>query len=164
MENILGQIGEALFYVSITRFHGRNSPVFRPQFLGDKWPAVDFVVELMNYPGQITPYFFVQVKTTRQGYTKKKKRLKVKVPAKDMQKLASFPAPTYIVGIDENTEEGYLVSANGEYLKSVSSLSTRFPINKDIQDILWQEVKDFWEGLGIFRINSKFADPDWRIP
>ena len=162
MQNALGQRGEVLFYLLITRFYGRKQPVFRPQFLGDKWPTIDFVVELTNYPGNLIPYFFVQVKTTQQGYTKKNNRLKVKISASDMKRLSLFPAPTYVVGVDELNEQGYIVSANGEYNKAATSLSTRFPLNQEIQDLLWQEVIDFWQGVGSLYIRSKFVDPEWR--
>lgn len=162
MKNILGQRGEALFYILITKFYGRRKPIFRPQFLGDKWPTVDFVVELVDYTGNIAPYFFVQVKTTRQGYTKQKKRLKVQVPAREMQRLASLPAPTYVVGIDEINENGYIVSANGEYSEHLTSIHTQFSLNEETQNILWEEVKGFWETVAPFRITSKFVDPNWR--
>jgi hypothetical protein len=162
MQNALGQRGEVLFYLLITKFYGRTQPIFRPQFLGDKWPTVDFVVELTNYPGNLIPYFFVQVKTTQQGYTKKNNRLKVKIPASDMKRLSLFPAPTYIVGVDELSEQGYIVSANGEYNQAATSLSTRFPINRETQDLLWQEVIDFWLGVGSLYIRSNFVDPEWR--
>jgi hypothetical protein len=162
MQNALGQRGEALFYVLITKFYGRPQPIFRPQFLGDKWPTVDFVVELTNYPGRLIPYFFVQVKTTQQGYTKKNNRLKVQISSHDLQRLALFPAPTYLIGVDELNEQAYIVSANGESTRSVATISTRFPLNREIQDVLWQEVIDFWEGLGSLYIQSKFIDPQWR--
>ena len=44
MRDALGQRGENLFNILITPFHG-NQPLFRPQFLGDKWPVFDFFVE-----------------------------------------------------------------------------------------------------------------------
>jgi hypothetical protein len=158
----IGQRGEAIFQVLLTKFHGRIKPIFRPQFLGDKWPAVDFIVELMNYRGKIVPYFFVQVKTTRQGYTKKQNRLKVRVSASDAQRLALLPAPTYIIGIDEINERGYIISANGQYRKSLRSLSTQFPINKSTQNTLWMEVQNYWNRFGTLCITSKFIDPAWR--
>jgi hypothetical protein len=161
MKNHLGQRGEALFNVILTRFHGRPQPIFRPQFLGDKWPIVDFIVELVGV-GSTTPYFFVQVRSTRQGYTHREKRLKVQVSAGEMRKLVSYPAPTYIVGIDENQEFGYIISANGERLSGLSSLSTNFPLNKETQEQLWQEVRDFWEALTVRPMVSKFIDPKWR--
>ena len=143
MRDALGQRGEWLFNLLITTFHS-DSPIFKPQFLGDKWQYVDFIVELVG-PVSYIPYFFVQVKTTRQGYTQKENRLKVKVKEESVIGIASYPAPTYIVGIDDIQGTGYIVSANGKNLKSLSSLSTEFPINKQNREILWNEVNDFWK-------------------
>ncbi|RKZ44493.1 MAG: DUF4365 domain-containing protein [Candidatus Parabeggiatoa sp. nov. 3] len=158
MKDLLGQRGEALFYVMITKYNGHDVPLFRPQFLGDKWPSVDFIVELINHNTLMVPYFFVQVKTTRRGYTEDN-RLKLHVHKDDIQRLASFPAPTYLVGIDEIKEIGYIVSVNGENLKTVSNMGTRFPLyDSKIQEMLWQEVKAFWEQFGTYHFQSKFAD------
>jgi len=161
MTNELGQRGENLFYVLITKPYGREKPIFRPQFLGDKWPVVDFIVELID-TGSIVPYFFVQVKTTHSGYTKRGNRLKASIDGEDMRRLALYPAPTYIVGIDEIKEEGYIISANGEWLKGMSSLPTAFPLNKTIQELLWKEVKDYWKKVRIRPRVSYFIDPHWR--
>jgi hypothetical protein len=113
VRNSIGQRGEAIFQVLLTKFHGRNKPIFRPQFLGDK-------------------------------------------------RLALLPAPTYIIGIDEINETGYIISANGQYRKSLRSLSTQFPINKNTQDTLWMEVQNYWNRFGTLRITSKFIDPAWK--
>lgn len=161
VSNELGQRGEALFYVLITKFYGRARPLFRPQFLGDKWPTVDFIVELMD-AGSTTPYFFVQVKTTRDGYTKKDRRLKVQVEKDEMRKLASYPAPTYIVGVDEIGEAGYIISANGEWLASLASLSTEHPLDETNQKLLWDEVNSFWARSQVSLDASKFVDSKWR--
>ncbi len=161
MSNELGQRGEFLFSTIITRFYGRDTPIFRPYFLGDKWPLVDFVVELLN-AGDVTPYFFAQVKTTRSGYTKIDKRLRVHIRWDDMRKLALYPAPTYIVGIDDVWEEGYIISANGEWLSRMSSFPTTFPLNEPNQIILWEEVKEFWTTGRLRRFASHFLDPRWR--
>ncbi len=107
MSNELGQRGEALFYVLITKSYGRVKPIFRPQFLGDKWPTVDFIVELVK-------------------------------------------------------EEGYVLSANGEWLQGMSSLPTTFPLNKINQDLLWKKVKAFWMKVEIRPKASHFIDPRWR--
>lgn len=61
MRDVLGQRGEAIFMVLMTTFHSNYRPIFKPQFLGDKWQSVDFIVELVG-AGNIVPYFFVQVK------------------------------------------------------------------------------------------------------
>jgi hypothetical protein len=137
-------------------------PRFRPQFLGDKWPNIDFIVELMDASTAMTPYFFVQVKATRQGYTKRTHRLKVKVPKSSIEQLASYPAPTYLVGIDELDEMGYILSVKGPHHTGVTSMATTFPINHDTQDRLWHEVMDFWKRVDVPHMRSQFLDPDWR--
>ena len=161
MRDALGQRGEAIFTVLMTEFHGESRPIFKPQFLGDKWQYVDFIVELVGTES-IIPYFFVQVKTTRTGYTKKLNGLKVKVPKEHIRGIAAYTAPTYIVGIDEVIEKGYIVSANAEHITSISSLSTAFPINKANREILWKEVNDFWSSYKTNLLVSQFNDPDWR--
>lgn len=161
MRDALGQRGEALFITLITRFYSSNDPLFKVQFLGDKWQYIDFFVELIGAVNVI-PYFFVQVKTTREGYTKKLNRLKVKVSQEGIRGLTLYPAPTYIVGIDELTETGYIVSANGENITSMSSLCTMFPINQVNRQSLWNEVNNFWLGYNTNTIVSQFSDPDWR--
>ncbi|NEP12601.1 MAG: DUF4365 domain-containing protein [Symploca sp. SIO2C1] len=161
MKDALGQRGEAIFTVLMTEFHSESGPIFKPQFLGDKWQYVDFIVELVG-SRSIVPYFFVQVKTTRTGYTKKLNRLKVKVPQGQINALALYPAPTYIIGIDEIEEKGYVASANGEHLTSLSSLSTNFPINTPNREVLWKEVNDFWSRYKHTDLVSQFHDPDWR--
>ena len=155
MQDALGARGEAIFYVLLTEFHSDAGPIFRPQFLGDKWPTVDYVVELLGADPAV-PFFFVQVKTTRAGYTKRDKRLKVSVTKADMERLASFPAPTYIVGIDERAETGFLLSANGERLDRVASLPSDFPIDRTTRERLWNEVKAFWDARQDHPLNSAF--------
>ncbi|MDD1428532.1 DUF4365 domain-containing protein [Dolichospermum sp. ST_sed9] len=160
MRDALGQRGERIFEVLITKFHSDDGPIFKPQFLGDKWQYVDFIVELVGAVSCV-PYFFVQVKTTRLGYTKKENRLKVQVKKESVIGIASYPAPTYIVGIDEIKEVGYLVSANGENLTSLSNLSTKFPINEKNRQLLWDEVNDFWKPYIQNKqkiLSSKFTD------
>src|SRR5215213_2204868 len=103
MRNALGARGEAIFYTLMTEFHSDAGPIFKPQFLGEHWPTVDYLVELAGVDGAV-PYFFVQVKTTRSGYTRRERRLKIAVNERDMRRLAAFPAPTYIAGIDEREE------------------------------------------------------------
>ncbi|MFN7526763.1 MAG: DUF4365 domain-containing protein [Dolichospermum sp.] len=161
MRDALGQRGELIFSLLMTEFHSDAGPIFKPQFLGDKWQYVDFIVELIG-AGSYIPYFFVQVKTTRQGYTKKDNRLNVKVEKKSVIGIASYLAPTYIVGIDELQEVGYLVSANGENLTSLSNLCTNFPINKQNREILWQEINNFWSQYSPKNLVSQFSDQQWR--
>lgn len=155
----IGTRGEALFFVLMTQFCGRPRPYFRPHLLGQKFIALDYMVELVD-AGPITPYFFVQVKTTSQGYTKgslSTRRLKVQVTPEDMQRLVSYPAPTYIIGIDERDEMGYIVSANAGSPVRFASLPTLFPLTCETLAELWEEVQTFWAQRDMTLNTSKFA-------
>lgn len=160
----LGQRGEAIFRVLITKFDSHSGPLFNPKFLGDKWRGVDFIVELVG-TGPTTPYFFVQVKTTRLGYTAKEHRLKVNVSTNQTESLLAYPAPAYVVGIDEVTERGFIVAprrhATGRPQR-LPGLSTRYPIDRDCRRILWEEVQAFWERYNVVNFSSRFVDADWR--
>lgn len=135
---------------------GRLLPFFQVKFLGDKFPTLDFFVELVD-AGTITAFFFVQVKTTRQGYTKNN-RLKVQVSREDMQRLASYPAPTYIMGIDYDQEVGYVVAVNANNPSSMASLATKYPLNCATLQLLWNEVRDFWNQHNVRLMKSAFFD------
>jgi hypothetical protein len=157
----LGARGEALFYVLMTEFHPIGRPIFAPVDLGAKWPTVDFVVELIGNRA-VTPYFFVQVKTTRLGYTATDNRLKVSVKRDHVKRLLLYPAPTYLVGIDDQKEVGFIVSANGETSRSLSSMSTDFPIDQVNRQKLWDEVNAYWRRPGQPKLASAFQDQAWR--
>lgn len=162
MRNALGARGEAIFYVLMTEFHSEAGPIFRPQFLGEKWPTVDFIVELLG-AGPDVPFFFVQVRTTRAGFTARHDRLKVGVPLPSMRRLGMLPAPTYIVGIDELGEMGYLLSANRESSLPVTSMPTVHGIDHHRREQLWHEVHDYWTTRPKAGFRSIFADPAWEM-
>src|SRR5262245_19984595 len=85
MQDVIGDRGEALGFLALTERYGRKEPYFRPYYLGQKFPTVDFIVELIN-PGRGKPFFFVQVKTTSLGYTTARtgRRLRVHVSQEDV--------------------------------------------------------------------------------
>ena len=140
----------------ISVLHTPAASLFTPQFLGGKWPIVDYIVRLEGAPGQ--PYFFVQVKTTRRGCTASG-RLQARVTAEEMKALAECPAPTYIAGVDEPTGSCYIVSANGERSATMSTLPTAFPLDRNTREALWREVADYWAQRGSHGFTSRFADP-----
>ena len=162
VRELIGERGESIFRVLITRKHPTRGYLFdHPRFLGEKKRTIDFHVELFHEESLI-PFFFVQVKSTSEGYTQREHRLKVQVTATDMKRLAAYPAPTYIVGIDEPGEQGYIVSANGEYQTGFSSLCTQYPLNPDVLALLWDEVAAYWASPTYPTFRSVFCDPKWQ--
>jgi hypothetical protein len=153
----IGTRGEALLVVLLTDLSGREEPLFRPRFLGEKCPTVDHLVELVGVQ-QGTPFFFTQVKTTRQGYTKsaKARRLKVQVPQEDIDRLLGYPAPTYVIGIEERERAGYILSVN-EPRGRISSLPTKYPLNGTNLELLWAEVRDYWAARDMVLRHSHFS-------
>jgi hypothetical protein len=163
LSDVIGDRGEAIFRVLITRMHPDRGYLFdSPRFLGEKKRTIDFWVELFHND-DLTPFFYVQVKSTANGYTQRENRLKVQVTERDMKRLAAYPAPTYLVGIDEVKEEGYILSANGECQTGMASFCTNYPLNSNNLVLLWEEVANYWRAPTYPRFQSKFCDPIWRM-
>jgi hypothetical protein len=145
MSDFIGTRGEAICFILLSKFNPtRGLPLFKPQFLGDKYETLDFIVELVN-SDERTYFFFVQVKATTQGYTKRERRLQARLTKNDAVKLASYPAPTYVVGIDEHNESGYITTISRSAPKGIPSISTQFPINHQNLELLWTEVREQWQ-------------------
>ncbi len=138
----------------MTDLCGRADPYFRPRFLGDKYPTFDYIVELVDHPEY---FFFGQVKGTTQGYTKDPVRLKVQVSQEDIDRMVAIPAPTYIVGIDVEGGDGFLLSVN-EPRGHVASLTTQFRIGCDVLRELRDEVRDFWASRDMALTGSRFRE------
>ena len=150
----IGERGQWLFCLLMTELCGRDAPLFRPRFLGDKFPTFDYLVEVVDHP---TYYFFVQVKATTQGYTKDPVRLKIQVSVEDIVRMVSCPAPTYVAGIDSESGKGFLLSVN-ESRGPVPSLITKFPINCDHLQLLRDEVCDYWSTRNMVLEASHFRE------
>lgn len=139
----IGSRGEAIFYALLTEFTLPHKPLFRPYFLGAKFPTLDFLVELIGTkkPGR---YFFGQVKATTLGYTSRLRRLKAQLPIADTRRMLMFPAPTYVFGIDERMKQGYILSVNEGRPRKYTILPTTYPHVRENLNLLWKELNDFW--------------------
>jgi len=87
--------------------------------------------------------------------------LKVAIRGAQLQRLAEYPAPTYVIGIDERRERGYIVSANGESPNGFSSMCTNYPLTSDVLAMLHTEVGAYWAS-GPEGFRSMFIDGRWR--
>jgi hypothetical protein len=152
----IGSRGEFIFCARIMDFCGRDLPYFRPRFLGEKARTLDYLVELVD-TGARTSFFFVQVRTTQQGYTKKGRRLKVGISGTDLRRLSLIPAPTYLVGVDEPGEVGYILAVLEGMSDPIPSLPAEFPLDARNLPRLFQEVEQFWTGRDMTRRQSVFS-------
>ena len=147
----IGGRSEAIAFTRLAATCRPNSklPYFWPHFLGEKYETFDYLVELVD-AGDRTPFFFVQVKGTRQEYTKREKRLDVKVSTKDVLRMVSFPAPTYVVGVHEIEERAFILSVHGLMNEAISSITTGHELTADTLRHLWEEVREFWHGRDLY--------------
>ncbi len=145
--NDIGNRGESIFNVRITQ-----NFLFRPCYLGEKWPAGDHYIEIND---EAKPYpFIVQTKTTTAGYHRNG-NLKAPVPIGKLSKLMIIPVPTFAAGVDEDKEIVYLCPA----YHTVSFPS--IPTNRIILDVsnkpqslvnllkLKDDIINYWENSGI---------------
>jgi hypothetical protein len=153
----LGKRGESIAFVRLTEICQANDlPYFLPHFLGDKAPLFDALVELVGVDGA-APLFLAQVKSTREGYHDNG-RLKIQVPREDVAAMVKYPAPTYVIGIDERQEKAYVAAVFGTMNTAISSLSTAHPLDCGTLKKLWEEVSDYWHGKQMERSASALAN------
>ena len=159
INDYIGGRSEAIASMRLSATCRPNSklPYFWPHFLGEKAQTFDFLVELVD-AGDKTPFFFVQVKGTRQGYTKRENRLDVVVSANDILHMVSFPAPTYVVGVHEREERAFVISVHGTMDEAISSITTGHELTPDTLQRLWDEVRGFWHGRDMSRQTSHFTN------
>lgn len=158
VSDFIGTRGEAIFVQEIMNFCGRPLPYFVAYHLGAKFPTADYLVELVD-TDDTTAFFFAQVKTTRQGYgTRKGGRsyLKITVDKDKINRLAHYPAPTYLFGIDEQMAVGYMVAIDKVRQHRISGIPTTFRVDCVNLALLWQEVKAYWDNHTI-SFTSKFT-------
>lgn len=83
------------------------------------------------------------------------------ISAAEMQRLARYQVPTYVVGIDERQDLGYVVSANGESLTGFSGMCTEYPLTLQTLAALHTEITAYWNAPRP-RFQSSFVDARWR--
>ena len=157
----LGGRGEAIAFARLTKICRADAdlPYFWPHFLGEKCETFDFLVELID-AGDKTPFFFVQVKSTRKEFTKTQTppRLRVEVSQKDVRRMVAYPAPTYVVGVHEDEERAFIVSVHGTMSQAIGSITTEHELTNTTLKRLWDEVREFWQRHEMVQPMSSFLN------
>lgn len=145
--NAVGDFGEILAQAHFSRpVRGKyRRPLFRASHLGEKYPVVDFIVDILDPNEDSLGFFFVQVKATNAAKPKAK-TLAVKIELPKYNRLAQIPAPTFLVGVDVDAEQVYLVCAARTEKKAFSSICKKFDLKDDnVRVALYNEVKEYWK-------------------
>lgn len=144
MANVIGDRGETIFKLVITDYEQFQTPLFKPGFLGDKWPSVDFYIELEGVP-DAQPFFFVQVRTTTSSLHPGADKLKINADKGKCEKLYAMPVPTYLVGVHEPTKKAYILSIHDKPTKGVYRIPLKHELTPANLKILHEEVREFWK-------------------
>jgi hypothetical protein len=148
MNNEIGELGEAIFNVKISKDY-----IFRPKQLGDKWPTSDFFVELNGLNNRF--FFIVQVKSTAQGFDNNG-NLKIILKKNKLRELNSYYCPTYLAGVDINSETVFIMPINKNKRKDISKLPSKYKLDSTMRQKLFEDVKNFWENTNIKVYKNSF--------
>jgi hypothetical protein len=142
LRDVTGFRGEKIVELCLTDYQTLSGPLFRPGFLGDKWPAVDFYVELRRVRAKRL-YFFCQAKSTTRAPSSQV--LKIKTERRDIERLLQVPAPTYILGVHEPTRRVFIKAIHsGTPRKGISSIPLAYELNEQNLKLLHDEVRAYW--------------------
>ncbi len=156
----VGRLAELVAATDLSRpvRHPYRRPLFRATFLGDKYPAVDFLVDVLGAADVSLGFFFVQVKGTVEGGAAGA-RLAVDVALDRFNALVRIPAPTYLVGVDVIAEVAYLVAAYRPRNARVSSMTRAYSLRDDSVKIeVFREVLAFWKANRPILQQTRFQD------
>jgi hypothetical protein len=140
--DVIGKRGENIVELCLTDYQKFASPLFRLTHLGDKWPAVDYYVELTTVPKQ-RPFFLLQAKST--AAKNPDKNLRISSTRKDVQHLLQIPAPTYMLGVHEPSKRVFARSVHeGMAAKAITTIPVAYELTSDNLKVLHDEVLRFW--------------------
>lgn len=157
LRDVTGTRGEKLTELALTDYSQFDQPLFRPGFLGEKWPFVDFYVELTDISDQ-RPYFFAQTKTSSTPLSKTARNLRISARKRDIENLLKIPGPTYIIGVHEPTKRVFIRSVHEGILKqAVTTIPLEYELNPTNLKTLHDEVRDYWKASARKPLRSNFT-------
>ena len=157
LQDVTGFRGEKIVELCLTDYSAFPAPLFRPGFLGDKWPAIDFYVELTGVSGR-RPYFLVQAKSTTATLPPRATSLQISSRREDVARLLQVPGPTYILGVHEPTRRVFAKSVHtGVAAKAITRIQLTHELTSANLRRLYQEVRAYWRSTRHKPSTSVFA-------
>jgi hypothetical protein len=142
--DVTGFRGERIVELCLTDYKSFPKPLFRPGFLGDKWPGIDFYVELAAAQGKRF-YFFAQAKATTSALTAHSRSLAISTKRQDIEQLLRIPGPTYILGVHEPSSRVFVRSVHqGTPPKAITRIPVAYELTVANLQALRDEVQRYW--------------------
>ena len=158
--DLIGNLGEWIVATALAHpVDGKyRRPLFRPVFLGEKYPTADLLVDIVDDYGLAMGFFFVQVRARTES-PNEFGRLPIKLQREEYERLRKLPVPAYLVGVDIANENAYVVAAFKRRATGISSITTAFSLRNEYVKIrLYEEVREFWRRSKKPRIRTEFND------
>lgn len=150
-----GELAESLATLLLT-YSGVS---FRVKQIGGKWPTIDLYAEVddAKHPGI---FCFFQVKSTTLGKNKKG-LLQVKVKRDAIRRLGAYLGPTYLIGVDYDSQSpqlspAYVIAVQGGLSRGVSNMPLTHPLNSKTLATLKEDVIRFWGTTDVAHKRSSF--------
>jgi hypothetical protein len=157
LREVIGFRGEKILELCLTDYRAFPKPLFKPGFLGDKWPAIDYYVELTSVRGKRL-YFFAQAKATRAHLAPAQTELAISTKKKDIERLLRIPGPTYIFGIHEPSKRVFVRSVHsGVPARAITRIPFSYELTSNNLRILHGEIRDYWAANSHKPTSSNFA-------
>ena len=157
LQDVTGFRGEKIVELCLTEYSVFTRPLFRPAFLGDKWPAVDFYVELNGIRGK-RPYFLIQTKATSAHLPADAASIRISTTRNDVERLLRIPGPTYILGVHEPSRRVFAQSVHtGISVRGITRIHVSHELTAANLRRLFNEVRDYWKSAGHKPTKSVFA-------
>jgi hypothetical protein len=157
LRDVTGFRGEKIVELCLTDYQAFPRPLFRPGFLGDKWPTIDFYVELKAVRGKRL-YFFGQVKATTSKLIASSTNLSVSTKDRDIERLLRIPGPTYILGVHEPSKRVFVRSVHsGIPVKAITRIPLAYELTSANLKRLYDEVRNYWSTTIHKPTSSAFA-------
>lgn len=153
---VVGDRGESLFELAVTDYRHFARPLFRPCFLGDKWEAVDYYVELLGVRN-CRPFMFIQVKSTAQPLSATSSDIEVSLPKRKCVSLFMVPGPTYLVGVHEPSRRAFILSVHSRPGQGVHRIPLKNELTPQNLQLLYNEVQEFWKNHPLKPFQSVFS-------
>jgi hypothetical protein len=142
IRDVIGKRGENIVELCLTDYANFAAPLFSTTHLGQKWPAVDFYVELTSVTGK-RPFFLAQAKSTASACSRT--NLQISSTKHDIERLLEIPAPTYLLGIHEPTKRVFVRAVHkGIAIKAITRIPLAYELTSQNLKALHREVIHFW--------------------
>jgi hypothetical protein len=156
LRDVVGSRGEKILELCLTDYEQFQMPLFRPGFLGDKWPAIDFYVELRGSRKR-NFFFFAQAKSTQRPLPATATHVRISSKKRDVHRLIKTPGPTYMFAIHEPSKRVFVQCIHS---KTPRRAITSIPVANELTPTrlrdLHDEVSLFWKAKAFKPAMSSF--------